>query len=46
MKKFEQIQQRACERHGGEKAVKSLLPKVKGARALAKTGDNRACGGQ
>jgi 3-methyladenine DNA glycosylase Tag len=41
MKKFEQIQQRACERHGGEKEIKSMLPKVKGARALANTGDDR-----
>jgi len=38
---FEAIHQRACERHGGEKALKKLLPRARGARALAKTGDDR-----
>jgi 3-methyladenine DNA glycosylase Tag len=41
MQKFDEIYQRACERKGGEAALKRLLPKVRGARALANTGDDR-----
>jgi 3-methyladenine DNA glycosylase Tag len=35
------IHRRACERHGGEAALKTLMPKVRGPRALAKTSDDR-----
>ncbi len=41
MEKFKHIHQRACERKGGEAAVKRLLPKVRGPRALANTSDDR-----
>jgi 3-methyladenine DNA glycosylase Tag len=41
MEKFAAIYQRACERKGGEAALERLLPKVRSARALANTGDDR-----
>lgn len=41
MQKFAEIYQRACERKGGEAALKRLMPKVRGARALANSGDDR-----
>tara|TARA_R110001599_G_scaffold353881_1_gene602083 strand:+ start:73996 stop:74667 length:672 start_codon:yes stop_codon:yes gene_type:complete len=41
MEKFEQIYQRASARKGGDTALKRLLPKVRGARALGNTGDDR-----
>ena len=41
MEKFSTIYRRACERKGGEAALKRLLPKVRGPRALANTGDDR-----
>jgi 3-methyladenine DNA glycosylase Tag len=41
MEKFSAIYDRACERHGGEKAVARLMPKVRSPRALAATKDNR-----
>ena len=41
MEKFDAIYQRACERKGGEAALKRQLPKVRSARALGNTGDDR-----
>lgn len=41
MEKFDLIFERACERKGGEAALKRLLPKVRSARALGNTGDDR-----
>ncbi len=41
VEKFKTIYQRACERKGGEAALKRLMPKVRGVRALANTGDDR-----
>ena len=41
MEKFSAIYERACERHGGEKAVAQMMPKVRSPRALAATKDNR-----
>jgi 3-methyladenine DNA glycosylase Tag len=41
MQKFDEIYQQACDRKGGEAALKRLMPKVRGARALANTGDDR-----
>ena len=41
MDRFEGIYHRACERKGGEAALGKLLPKARGARALAGTGDDR-----
>jgi 3-methyladenine DNA glycosylase Tag len=41
LEKFASIYQRACERKGGEAALKRLLPKVRSSRALANTGDDR-----
>jgi len=41
MEKFAAIYQRACERKGGEAALKRLLPKVRSARSLGSTGDDR-----
>ncbi len=41
MTPFKRIHQRACERHGGESALEKLLPRVRGTRALARTGDDR-----
>ena len=41
MEKFDSIYQRACERHGGEAALKRLMPKVRSARALAGSKDDR-----
>jgi 3-methyladenine DNA glycosylase Tag len=41
MEGFATIYRRACERKGGDRALKSLLPKVRSARALASTGDDR-----
>lgn len=38
---FANIYQRACDRKGGESAVAALLPKVRGPRALANSGDDR-----
>ncbi len=41
MEKFRDIYQRACERKGGAATLEKLMPKVRGARALAGTGDDR-----
>lgn len=41
MERFEVIHQRASQRHGGDAALKKLLPKVRSARALARSGDDR-----
>lgn len=41
MEKFKHIFQRACERKGGEAALKRQLPKVRGPRALANIPDDR-----
>ncbi|MEM1155064.1 MAG: DNA-3-methyladenine glycosylase I [Pseudomonadota bacterium] len=41
MKNFSTIYQRACERRGGNKALKQILPKVRSARALSSTRDDR-----
>ena len=41
MEKFAAIYLRACERKGGEAALKRLMPKVRGVRALGNTGDDR-----
>ena len=41
MEKFASIHDRACERKGGEAALRRLLPRVRSARALANTGDDR-----
>ncbi|MBE9538006.1 MAG: DNA-3-methyladenine glycosylase I [Proteobacteria bacterium] len=41
MEDFDNIYQRACERKGGEPEVVALLPKVRSARAITNTGDDR-----
>lgn len=41
MEKFAAIADRACERHGGEKALAKLMPTVRSPRALARTKDDR-----
>lgn len=41
MEKFFLIHQRALERKGGERALGQLMPTVRSARALARTGDDR-----
>lgn len=41
MQRFKTIAQRASDRHGGDSALKKLMPKVRSARALAATGDDR-----
>lgn len=41
LERFASIYQRACDRKGGEAALKRMLPKVRSARALARTGDDR-----
>ena len=41
MKRFKPIQRRASDRHGGDQALARLMPKVRSARALAATGDDR-----
>ena len=41
MEKFDSIYQRACERHGGQTALKRLMPKVRSPRALAGSKDDR-----
>jgi 3-methyladenine DNA glycosylase Tag len=41
MESFSAIHQRAAERKGGEAALKKLMPKTRGARALAASGDDR-----
>ena len=41
MEKFSAIYERACERHGGKKALARLMPKVRSPRALAATKDDR-----
>jgi len=41
LERFEHIYQRACERHGGKSALSKLLPEVRGARALARTKNDR-----
>jgi 3-methyladenine DNA glycosylase Tag len=38
---FGTIHQRASRRHGGEAALKKLMPAVRGPRSLARTGDDR-----
>ena len=42
MQPFATVYQRACERKGGERALRELLPRVRSRRALAATGDDRA----
>jgi 3-methyladenine DNA glycosylase Tag len=39
--RFKAVHERACARHGGEAALKKLMPAVRGPRALAKTADDR-----
>jgi 3-methyladenine DNA glycosylase Tag len=39
--RFKTVYERACRRHGGATTVKKLMPRVRGARALAKTADDR-----
>lgn len=41
MEKFTVIHQRACERHGGSKALTRLMPSHRSPQALARTGDDR-----
>ena len=41
MEKFDSIYARACERHGGKRAVEAMMPKVKSARALSSSRDDR-----
>jgi len=41
VEKFDNIYQRACERHGGAAALKKLMPSVRSPRALARTKDDR-----
>lgn len=41
MEKFDGIYRRACERKGGEAALGRLMPRVRSARALASSGDDR-----
>jgi 3-methyladenine DNA glycosylase Tag len=41
VERFKSIYERACERKGGEQALKRQLPKVKTPRALARTTDDR-----
>lgn len=41
MDAFTTIYQRACERHGGEKALARLMPEVRTTRALARSRDDR-----
>ena len=41
LEKFASIYQRACDRKGGEAALKRLMPKVRSAKALASIGDDR-----
>ena len=41
MEKFSKIYQHACDRHGGEALLKKLMPRVRSARALAGTSDDR-----
>jgi 3-methyladenine DNA glycosylase Tag len=41
MEAFAAIHQRACQRKGGAAALSKLLPRVRSARALAGTGDDR-----
>lgn len=41
MERFKTIHQRASDRHGGDRALAKLMPKVRRARALAGSGDDR-----
>lgn len=41
MEQFAAIYDRACQRHGGDKALAELMPTVRSARALAGTTDDR-----
>ena len=41
MDKFADIYQRACDLKGGDAALQKRMPKVRGTRALAGTGDDR-----
>ena len=41
MQRFKTIAQHASDRHGGDAALKKLMPKVRSARALSATGDDR-----
>lgn len=41
MERFGEVYARACDQYGGEKSVKRLLPKVRSARALSATPDDR-----
>lgn len=41
MERFSEIYARACDKYGGEKATLALMPKVRSARALARTTDDR-----
>lgn len=41
MERFSEVYARACEQYGGARELQRLLPKVRSARALAATKDNR-----
>jgi len=41
MERFQSIHQRASDRHGGEAALSRMMPKVRSARALASSGNDR-----
>ena len=41
MERFKTIQQRASDRQGGDRALAKLMPRVRSARALAGSGDDR-----
>ena len=41
MEPFAVIYERACQHHGGETALATLMPRVRTARALARSGDDR-----
>ncbi|MDE0950646.1 MAG: DNA-3-methyladenine glycosylase I [Halioglobus sp.] len=41
MKSFDSIYQRACDRHGGKSLLNSYLPRVRSARALSQSKDDR-----
>jgi len=41
MQKFKTIAQRASDRHGGDTALKKLMPKTRSVRALSASGDDR-----
>ena len=41
MERFRSIHQRAADRHGGEKTLAAMMPKVRSQRALAASGSDR-----